>query len=188
MTLTLGLQPRQGHGKVRAENVIWESHSHFWVCERVWRIEPTHSQVDSHFENLSLYGVPNLQKVIWKEKNSLDWTFIYSIGNLLKLKCLKWACTIHLNTYNTSYGQKKGRLNPFFDLLKQICKIILRLVETNLLQFQTPTVATWQKPLSRFSPNLANLSLCQHFLLWFFSFFYRFRTYMRKELHANKKR
>ncbi len=33
---------------------------------------------------------------------------IYNIGKLLKHRCLKWACIIHLSTYDTSYGQKKG--------------------------------------------------------------------------------
>ncbi len=39
----------------------------------------------------------------------MDWKVLYIIGNFLELKCLKWACMIHLNTLNTSYGQKKGR-------------------------------------------------------------------------------
>jgi hypothetical protein len=33
MTLTLGLKPRQGHGKVKAESATWESHSHSRKCE-----------------------------------------------------------------------------------------------------------------------------------------------------------
>jgi hypothetical protein len=32
----------------------------------------------------------------------------YIIGNLLELKCLKWARIAHLDIFNTSYGQKKG--------------------------------------------------------------------------------
>ncbi len=27
----------------------------------------------------------------------------------MELRCLKWACMIHLDIWNTSYGQKKGR-------------------------------------------------------------------------------
>jgi hypothetical protein len=34
---------------------------------------------------------------------------IYIIGKLLKLKYLKWACMTHLDIWNTTYGQKKGR-------------------------------------------------------------------------------
>jgi hypothetical protein len=44
-----------------------------------------------------------------KVQNSLDWIFPYTIGNLLKFICLKWARMMHLSIYNTSYGQKKGR-------------------------------------------------------------------------------
>jgi hypothetical protein len=44
-----------------------------------------------------------------KGQNSLDWRFPYTIENLLKRRCLKWAHMIHLNTYNISYGPKKGK-------------------------------------------------------------------------------
>jgi hypothetical protein len=33
----------------------------------------------------------------------------YTIGNLLKLRCLKWVHMTHLDIWNTSYGQKKGK-------------------------------------------------------------------------------
>jgi len=59
-TLALGLRPKQGHGKVQAESAAWESHSHFLECEKVWRNEPTHSQMDSHFGSWSPYEVPNI--------------------------------------------------------------------------------------------------------------------------------
>jgi len=35
MTLTLGSQSKQGHGKVLADNVTLESHSHSWECQKV---------------------------------------------------------------------------------------------------------------------------------------------------------
>jgi hypothetical protein len=38
----------------------------------------------------------------------MDWGVIYTIGNLLELKCLKWARMAHMDIWNTSYGQKKG--------------------------------------------------------------------------------
>jgi hypothetical protein len=41
-------------------------------------------------------------------QNSVDWIFFYIIRNLLKLKCLKWVRMTHLDTLNTSYGQKKS--------------------------------------------------------------------------------
>jgi hypothetical protein len=42
-------------------------------------------------------------------QNPMDWKVLYTIGKMLKLKCLKWARMIHLDIWNTSYGQKKGR-------------------------------------------------------------------------------
>jgi hypothetical protein len=44
-----------------------------------------------------------------KGQNPLDWEVLYIIGNFLKRKCLKWDCITHLDIWNTSYGQKKGR-------------------------------------------------------------------------------
>ncbi len=45
----------------------------------------------------------------FRGQNSLDWRFYYTIGKPLRRKCLKWACMIHLNIYNTSCGHNKGR-------------------------------------------------------------------------------
>jgi len=42
-------------------------------------------------------------------QNPLDWGILYIIGNLLKCRRLKWACITHLDIWNISYGQKKGR-------------------------------------------------------------------------------
>jgi hypothetical protein len=39
----------------------------------------------------------------------MDWRVRYIIEKLLKCRCLKWAYMIHLDTSNTSYGQKKGQ-------------------------------------------------------------------------------
>jgi hypothetical protein len=39
----------------------------------------------------------------------MDCGVIYIIGKLLNRKYLKWARIAHLNIWNTSYGQKKGR-------------------------------------------------------------------------------
>jgi len=44
-----------------------------------------------------------------KGQNSMAWKVFYTIENLLKLRCLKWAQMTHLDIWNTSYGQKKGR-------------------------------------------------------------------------------
>jgi len=39
----------------------------------------------------------------------MDWKVPYIVGKLLKWKCFKWACMTHLDIWNTSYGQMKGR-------------------------------------------------------------------------------
>jgi len=33
----------------------------------------------------------------------------YIMGKILERRCLKWARIAHLDIWNTSYGQKKGR-------------------------------------------------------------------------------
>jgi hypothetical protein len=40
-------------------------------------------------------------------QNPLDGNIPYIIGKILECRCLKWARMTHLNTQNTSYGQKK---------------------------------------------------------------------------------
>ncbi len=45
----------------------------------------------------------------YRGQNPLVWKVSYIIGKLLKHKCLKWAHITHLNIWNTSYDQKKGR-------------------------------------------------------------------------------
>jgi len=39
----------------------------------------------------------------------MDWGVFFIIEKLLKLRCLKWAHMTHLDIWNTSYSQKKGR-------------------------------------------------------------------------------
>jgi len=46
----------------------------------------------------------------YKGQNPLDWRVPYIIKKLLELKYLKWACMTHLDSSNTSYGEKKGYL------------------------------------------------------------------------------
>jgi len=74
----------------------------------MWRNELTHYQVDSYFASWSLDGLPNFQKTFWGIKIHWIENFLMLLEKSLKLKCLKWSHMIHLNTYNTSYDQKKG--------------------------------------------------------------------------------
>ncbi len=75
---------------------------------RVWesaRIEPPHSQVNSHFENWT----PEFLESDFRGQNSSDWKNIYITKNFFERRCLKWAHMTHLDIWNTSYGQKKGQ-------------------------------------------------------------------------------
>jgi hypothetical protein len=73
------------------------------------RIEPLHSQMNSHFGSWSFNGLPKLQRAIARVKPYWIKRFLYIIGKLLEHRCLKWAHMTHLNIWNTSYGQQKGR-------------------------------------------------------------------------------
>jgi hypothetical protein len=42
-------------------------------------------------------------------QNSMACGVLYIIKNILERKCLNWAHIVHLDIWNTSYGQKKGR-------------------------------------------------------------------------------
>jgi hypothetical protein len=74
-------------------------------CEGVWGSELSDSQGNSHFGRWSPGGLPKLQKAILGAKTQCLVAFFIS----LERRCLKWARITHLNIWNTSYGQKKGR-------------------------------------------------------------------------------
>jgi hypothetical protein len=44
-----------------------------------------------------------------KRQKTLPWRVFYIIGKILKCRCPKWARMTHLDIFNISYGQKKGR-------------------------------------------------------------------------------
>jgi hypothetical protein len=78
-------------------------------CKKVWGSEPSHSQSNSHFVRWSPGGLPKLQRAIWGVKTQWLVTFFISLEKILELRCLKWVRIAHLDIWNTSYGQKKGR-------------------------------------------------------------------------------
>ncbi len=63
-------------------------------CRRLWRNEPTHSEVGSHFGSWS----PEFLESNCRGQNSLDWRVHYTIEKILERRCLKWVCTFHLST------------------------------------------------------------------------------------------
>jgi hypothetical protein len=78
-------------------------------CKKVWGSEPSHSQGNSHFGRWSPGGLPKLQRAISGVKTQWLMAFFISLKKILKPKSLKWARISHLDIWNTSYGQKKGR-------------------------------------------------------------------------------
>ncbi len=77
--------------------------------QRVWGNEPSHSQVNSHVGSWSPERTPKSSERNFRGQKSSPWRVLYIIEKLLKFKCLKWARIAHLDIWNTSYGQKKGR-------------------------------------------------------------------------------
>jgi hypothetical protein len=97
-TLALGSRPRQGVGQEWAKS---EPESHISCsqeCKKVWRNEPPHSQVGSHFASSNPNGFSNLQREIEESKLILLKIFFYIIKKLLERKCRKWARMTHLGT------------------------------------------------------------------------------------------
>jgi len=52
---------------------------------------------------------PKTSESYFRGQNSKACGILYIIGKLLERRCLKWARIAHLDIWNTSYGQKKGR-------------------------------------------------------------------------------
>jgi len=52
---------------------------------------------------------PETSESDYRGQNSIAYDILYIIGKLLKRRCLKWARIAHLDIWNVSYGQKKGR-------------------------------------------------------------------------------
>jgi hypothetical protein len=52
---------------------------------------------------------PKILENDFRGQNSMACGIFYNIAKLLERRCLKWARIVHLDIWNTSYGQKKGR-------------------------------------------------------------------------------
>jgi hypothetical protein len=61
------------------------------------------------FWELKSQWIPEFSEGDCKGRNPLDWIVFCIIRKILRLRCLKWACMTHLDTWNISYGQKKSR-------------------------------------------------------------------------------
>jgi hypothetical protein len=57
---------------------------------------------------------PKSSESNFKGQNPMDWGILFiSLENFLERRCLKWAHIIHLDIWNTSYDQKKGRKSNY---------------------------------------------------------------------------
>jgi len=104
---------------VWVKNVTWESQSHSWECWRMWRNEPTHSK---WAPTLGIKVSMDFW-MFWEQFEKSKFIGLKSfIRSILRRRCLKQSHMIHLYTYNTSYGQKKGQESKCqFDL--QLLKV-----------------------------------------------------------------
>jgi hypothetical protein len=109
VTLTLGSQLRQGLTKVRAKKEAQKSH--LMLPKSVGECEGMNLHIPKKAPTLGV-GVP-MDSQIFREQlqgsNPLDWSVLYINRKILEQRCLKWAHMIHLDIWNTSYTQKKGR-------------------------------------------------------------------------------
>jgi hypothetical protein len=107
-TLAFGSQPKQRLIKVRAKCEAQESHFMLpRVQESVKEWTLTFPSELPLWE-LKFQWTPESSKSNCRGQNPLDSRFFYIIGKFLEHTCLKWARITHLNTWNISYGQKKG--------------------------------------------------------------------------------
>jgi hypothetical protein len=108
-TLALGSRPKQGGCKVvgqeRSPRVTFHALGSAKECEGM----NLHTPKWTPCWELESQWTPKSLERNCKGQNPLAWRIIYIIGNLLKRRCLKWACIAHLDIWNTSYDQKKGR-------------------------------------------------------------------------------
>jgi hypothetical protein len=170
-TLTLGSWPRQRLAKVWGKSEAWESYFMLlggWQYGRVWKLN---LHTPKWTPTLGV-GIPMdfwiFRKRLQGGQNPLDWRIPYTIGNILELRCLKWARMTHLDIWNTNYGQKKGRESnlaiwlptnkmlesPQFPYVKVVCNIPLKSSWQGLQIFFTPHLHR------RFSHKVMALQIC----------------------------
>jgi hypothetical protein len=110
-TLTLGSWPRQrawkGEGQ-ECNSWITFTLPKVWESVREW----AHT-LPSGFPlwELESWGTSKFLKNDLKGQNSLDWTNSYTIGKLLRCKCLKWVCdALPSHGVKPTWGSHKVKL------------------------------------------------------------------------------
>jgi hypothetical protein len=108
-TLVLDSQLRQGLARVWAEREARESHFMLPRVQKSVREWTLTLPRELPLWELESRWIPEFLESDCKGQSSLDWDVLYIIRKLLERRCLKCACMTHLDIWNTSYGQKKGR-------------------------------------------------------------------------------
>ncbi len=108
-TLGLGSQPKQGLARMRAKREARESHFMLPGVQKSVKEWTFTLPRELPLWELESRWILEFSNSNFRVQNSLDWGVLYMIGKLLELKCLKWARMTHLDIWNTSYGQKRGR-------------------------------------------------------------------------------
>jgi len=101
-TLALGSRPRRGLARLQAKREARE-----W--RKVWREWTLTLPKELPLWKLESRWTPECSKNDCKGQKPMAQGVLYTIEKLLKHRCLKWARMTHLDIWNTSYGQKKGR-------------------------------------------------------------------------------
>jgi len=91
----LGYIPLDLHGNHSVATPLWGS------CEVA-----THTPKNGTWESS---GTPKNSERDFRGQNTLHWGIFYTLGKVLKCRCLKWPRMSHLDICSTSYGRKKGQ-------------------------------------------------------------------------------
>jgi hypothetical protein len=100
-TLALGSRQRQRLARAWAKKEARE-------CGRVWELTLTLPN-ELPFWELESWWTLESSESDYRGQNPSHWRIFYIIEKLLNRRCLKWDCMTHLDIWNISYGQKKGR-------------------------------------------------------------------------------
>jgi len=112
-TLALGSRPRQRGCKSAGQEEARESHHILpgvWESVREWTLT---LPMQLPLWEMETRWTPETSEGDFKGQNSMACGVLCIIGKRLEHKFLKWARIIHLDIWNTSYGQKKGRKSNY---------------------------------------------------------------------------
>ncbi len=176
--LALGLWPRQGVARLQAKRKTRESyHMLLGVPKSVREWTLTLPNELPCWELESQWTLKSSEHNR-KGQNPLPWRVLYIIGNLLKRRCLKWACIAHLDIWNISYDQNKRPIvklvvwlliiksqeSTQFSCVQAMCDILLERSWPRLQLFFRPhynrkSARQIMRLQSRNNPNFGNFEI-----------------------------